>query len=95
MKVIVTSEEQLKALLKEVVSEALKEAGKDLNNMDSVNNDELYTSLYDISRLFNCSLPTAQKIKHAVPRDKYTQCGRTFCIKKSVLLSTNENLYKK
>jgi len=52
----------------------------------------MFTSIKQIADIFKCSLPTAQKIKNSIPKELYRQCGKTFAIPKSILLSANEDL---
>jgi len=52
----------------------------------------MFTSIKQIADIFKCSLPTAQKIKNSIPKELYRQCGKTFAIPKSILLSANDEL---
>lgn len=85
-KLIVIEEEDLRKIIREEVAEALAQSGH-----SSVDNkqqdDELISSLDGICKLFRCSPPKAQKIKNSIPKDLYTQHGRIFAIRKSVLLN--------
>ena len=49
-------------------------------------NEKIFTSIRQIADFFNCSLPTAQKIKNSIPKNQYIQKERTFAIQESVLL---------
>lgn len=86
-KIIVASEDDLKKILREIVSE-LFQSGKKSESKTVVQDEELVTNLKQISKLFRCSLPTAQKIKNSVPKHLYAQVGKKFAIRKSVLLNT-------
>ncbi|MEI8202833.1 MAG: DUF3853 family protein [Bacteroidota bacterium] len=92
-KIIVVDEDDLRRIIREILSEN-KAISHDSISENRTEQDELFTSLEDIAGLFNCSLPTAQKIKNSIPKDSYRQCGKTFGIRKSILLNTNEELNK-
>ena len=85
-RIIVTSEDDLKRLLKEIVGELIQ-SGKNPYPQQNKAEEELVTSLLHISKIFRCSLPTAQKIKNSIPKEQYAQIGKRFAIRKSVLLS--------
>ena len=86
-KIIVASEDDLKTILREIISEWFQ-SGKRPETTTDVKDDELVTNLKQIAKLFRCSLPTAQKIKNSVPKHLYAQIGKKFAIRKSVLLNT-------
>ncbi len=86
-KIIVASEDDLKTILREIISEWFQ-SGKRPEITTDVKDDELVTNLKQIAKLFRCSLPTAQKIKNSVPKHLYAQIGKKFAIRKSVLLNT-------
>ena len=65
-KIIVASEDDLKTILREIISEWFQ-SGKRPEITTDVKDDELVTNLKQIAKLFRCSLPTAQKIKNSVP----------------------------
>ncbi len=92
-KIVVIDEDDLRKIIKDVMTENLQGSTNSVidNNKQQ---DELLTSLEEIAKLFNCSQPTAQKIKNSIPKDKYRQCGKTFAIPKSVLLNGNVELNK-
>ncbi|MEZ5199105.1 MAG: hypothetical protein R2764_22800 [Bacteroidales bacterium] len=56
---------------------------------ESVANEKKFTSIRQIADYFNCSIPTAQKIKNSIPKHQYTQKERTFAIRESVLLKNH------
>lgn len=85
-RIILTSEDDLKRLLREIVSELIQ-SGKKPEPQQNFQEEELVTSLLHISRIFRCSLPTAQKIKNSIPKELYAQVGKRFAIRKSVLLN--------
>lgn len=92
-RVIVIDEDDLRRIFREVLDENDSTVGKHSEN-DCSKDDELATSLYDIAKLFHCSLPKAQHIKNSIPKDQYFQHCRKFAIRKSVLLKTNQDLRK-
>lgn len=57
---------------------------------NKVEDGKVFTSIRQIANHFQCSIPTAQKIKNAIPREQYSQTGRTFAIPESVLLKQND-----
>ena len=85
-RLIVASEDDLKRILREIVSE-LFQSGKKSEPKADIPEEELLTSLRQIAKLFRCSLPTAQKIKNSIPTSMYAQVGKKFAIRKSVLLT--------
>lgn len=89
-RIILLPEEDFKRLFYECFDSYFKERGlgNSLKN-SACENDELITNLVQIAKLCKCSLPTAQKIKDAIPTDEYLQVDKTFAIKKSVLLRTS------
>ncbi len=80
-------------MIREVLAEPIVISSCSICNNKVAQEDQL-TSLDDIAKLFNYSLPTAQKIKNSIPKDSYRQCKNTFAIKRSVLLGANEKLNK-
>jgi hypothetical protein len=92
-KIIVVDEDDLSRIIRNILNE---NKAISLNSIiDNCNSqDEIITSLEEIEKLFNCSQPTAQKIKNSIPKDKYRQCGKTFAILKSVLLNGNIEMNK-
>ena len=93
--IILIQDEDFKKLLYEYLDSYIKERGLvSLNGSNNVAEDELITNLVQISNLCHCSLPTAQKIKDAIPQDQYMQIDKTFAIKKSVLLKANNQRKK-
>lgn len=91
-RIIVSTEDDLKRLLREIVSE-LFQSGKKSEPKADIPEEELVTSLLQISKLFRCSLPTAQKIKNNIPASMYAQVGKKFAIRKSVLLTVRPKSY--
>ena len=91
--IVVISEENLKKLFYEWMESFFKNSPS-FNGFvkKDVSDDELITSLVQISKLLRCSLPTAQKIKNSIPKDQYMQVKRKFAIKKSLLLNANKNV---
>ena len=89
-KIILIEEENLRGLIMSCFTDFFKEKGFDnAINGNTNSDDELITNLVQISKLCKCSLPTAQKIKDAIPTDQYLQVDKTFAIKKSILLKTS------
>lgn len=84
-KVIGIEDDELRRLIREEVEKALEKHGHSQTTHHQ-QDDELIRSLSGICKLFNCSHPKAQKIKNSIPKELYTQHGRIFAIRKSVLL---------
>lgn len=89
-RLILIEEDELRRIFREVLDEKDSSVGKHSEN-DYNNDDDLATSLYDIAKLFHCSLPKAQHIKNSIPKDQYFQHGRKFAISKSILLKSHNN----
>lgn len=92
-RLVLIDEDDLRRIFREVLNEKDCSVSEHSEN-DCNKDDDLATSLYDIAKLFHCSLPKAQHIKNSIPRDQYFQHGRKFAIRKSVLLKTNQDLRK-
>lgn len=90
-RLVLIDEEELRRIFREVLDEKIVDVGIQPGKANS-EDDALCTSLYNITKLFHCSLPKAQHIKNSVPRDQYFQHGRKFAIRKSILLKTNKDL---
>jgi len=90
-KIVVITVEELRALIKECLQE---EHSTNIAAENPAPIKEYIKSLQDIADLFNCSIPTAQRIKNSIPKPLYFQCGRTFSISKDYLLQEFPKLNK-
>ena len=87
---VILRKSEVRNLIRDIFREELAFLKKDMQALNGQGCDELITSIKQIADLFHCSLPTAQKIKNQLPKDKYAQWGDTFAIPKSVLLQRND-----
>jgi len=83
---IFTTTEELKELFKEIIQEVDSQRNSQDLRSNEKDIEENFTSISDLAEYFNCSLPTAQKIKNAIPKNEYAQFGKRFSIPKSLLL---------
>jgi len=89
-KLVITTEEDLKKIIHDGLEKFFSNRKDNVPEGNTVE-DVLLTNLGGIAKLLHCSLPTAQKIKNAIPKDMYLQVGKKFAIKKSILLKSYTN----
>lgn len=94
-KLIVIQEDKMRQIIEEVISDSISSLKTLLIEMNNTKEEQMVTSIKQISELLNCSLPTAQKIKNNIPGDLYFQEGRKFAIPLSVLLGNKKSNSKK
>jgi len=83
---VILSVKELRQIIREEIRAANSFSGTEIN---IISDEIVFTSIRQIAEYFHCSLPTAQKIKNSIPKDQYSQTGRTFAIPESVLKQAN------
>jgi len=89
-KLVITTEDDLRKIILDGLEKFFSDKKGNIPEGNTIE-DVLITNLVGIAKLLHCSLPTAQKIKNAIPKEMYLQVGKKFAIKKSVLLKSYTN----